>query len=96
MPIRTELEWAKEICRQQGYVVIQKRRIEDIYTHGSLSGHDLQNASRPDMLMDNCWMQMAIRMSQYLMDQDIYVKDERYESGTDHKRMRLWLQVVRP
>lgn len=93
--IRTELEWAKEICKRQGYHVIPESRILELDAQTVISPVEWKHAKNRPALQDHIWMSMAHQLAFRLNDDpQVVLRSER--AGDDGRLFMPPLPVIHP
>lgn len=77
MPVRTELEWAKEICRRQGYCVIQQSRVQELYARNMIPAYDWDVMKDHTDFRNHVWTNLAHNLVSELIHRDYMLRDER-------------------
>ena len=78
MPIRTELEWAKEICERQGYYVIQQSRVQELYARNAVPDYEWNTLKHQPKFKQFMWEKLMHQIAVKLVGDDTCIlRDER-------------------
>jgi hypothetical protein len=89
MPHLTELKWAMEICRQQGYTVIQNSRIYSIYVRNLVNDYDGMIARKDPKFWDYLWRTMLIKLVEEIEKEDKIVKCSRRQQHNPYPPLQV-------
>lgn len=92
MPVRTELEWAKEICKRQGYYVIQQSRVQELYARTMIADYEWDVMREDTKFRTSIWRKLMYQIADELVGRnDFILRDER-----DLEQENLRLPVLQP
>ncbi len=78
MPVRTELEWAKEICKRQGYYVIQQSRVQELYCRTMIADYEWDVMREDTKFRTHMWQKLIHQIADELANRDdCILRDER-------------------
>lgn len=78
MPVRTELEWAKEICKRQGYYVIQQSRVQELRAQAAITDYEWDTLKHEPKFRRYQWEGLLHQIAKELASTDeCILRDER-------------------
>jgi hypothetical protein len=86
---RTELEWAKETCKRQGYYVIQKDRVKELYGRNMISWIEWDRIKDDQVFRDHMWNATAHEIVGTLKKSNAIICDERDTSDGHYFQARI-------
>jgi nucleoside phosphorylase len=96
MPHQTELEWAKEICKRQGYAVTGLSRINDLVVSTAISMIEWDRLKYTTSFKDHVWRGLTRQIGAKLFNDDRAVlKSEREAADTMMHIMQARVRVIR-
>ena len=84
MPVRTELEWAKEICERQGYYVIRQSHVQELYARNAVPDYEWGTLKHQPKFKQFMWEKLMHQIAAKLVGDDTCIlRDERDLEQTD-------------
>jgi hypothetical protein len=94
MPVHTELEWAKEICKRQGYYVIQQSRVRELFACASVADYEWDMMKTDARFKRYMWEKLVHDIaSKVAHEDDVVLRDERDMDPTGYRPAKpgdLW------
>lgn len=93
MPHQTELDWAKEICRRQGYHVVQASRVHELYARYSIRDYEAEIYAKDPTFKDYIWRRLLYMLVEEIEKLDLILRGDR-NTKTDYPTVRVNKDVV--
>ena len=86
MPIRTELEWATEICKRQGYYVIQPFRVQELYARSTVPDYEWDTLKHQPKFKQYMWEKLMHQIAVKLVGDDTCILRDERDLDPDYSR----------